>query len=643
VRDPRASLSATVPVDGDAPPEPAGLVGGRYVIERLLGSGAMGAVFAAHDQLLDRPVALKVGVEGDLREARAMARLSHPNVVQVFDVGATDDGAMYIVTERVDGVTLDRWLRERAPDAAAILAAFCAAGRGLAAAHAAGVVHRDFKPQNVMVDREGRVRVLDFGLARSDGEAAPPDVTGAPASVAVTVTGAIAGTPRYMSPEQWRGEALDARTDQFSFCVALAQALGGLHPFDDTSIPALRDAVLSGTPPLLSATLPPRVADVLRRGLAHRREDRYATIDEVVRAIEPRAPSRRRWWIAGALAVLVAAVVVAGLAVRRARMQHVTTHDQLYDVAVNLMGFRCGANFQTYAVEHGVRCVRFDGDAVIWYGEGLRADGAYRELGHGRLGGEATAAGLAGNGEARADLVTLTLRAVDARRIDVGGGRTETWRLTGGWHAGYTSALLEPIHSCGPHLRRFRVYAKDSRIGGSDVIACVTADGTTWMSAGHWGAEPFRTLGTNGFTASLCMPGTWCGAFRHGRVGAPRLRRRQMAGVGEVFDFTKPFPELWFPSQRRHAVRLHVVRVVDDDVPPVPVAEIELAVRRANERLAADDVEVLFIADDVETLLRSEAVDPPARPRDLVVQVERGTAWEDHLVLAARGRALRGE
>ncbi len=160
-----------------------------------------------------------------LREARAIARLSHPNVVAVHDAGAVDD-RVYIAMEFVDGDTVDAWLRSKPRSWREIVDVFMAAGRGLAAAHAAGVVHRDFKPQNVMIGRDGSVRVMDFGLARLAEEPveAPSVETEADrphVPTTVTKTGALVGTLGYMAPEQFRGEALDGRADQFSFCVAL--------------------------------------------------------------------------------------------------------------------------------------------------------------------------------------------------------------------------------------------------------------------------------------------------------------------------------------------------------------------------------------------------------------------------------------
>jgi len=176
-----------------------------------------------------------------LREARAIARLSHPNVVAVYDAGTVAD-RVYVAMEFVEGLTIDRWLAAARRSWREILRVFVAAGRGLSAAHAAGLVHRDFKPQNVMIARDGSVRVMDFGLARltavESASSAPPVTTpppsdGQPAMALSTVTqaGTVVGTPAYMSPEQFRGDPANARSDQFSFCVALYEGLYGVRPF----------------------------------------------------------------------------------------------------------------------------------------------------------------------------------------------------------------------------------------------------------------------------------------------------------------------------------------------------------------------------------------------------------------------------
>ena len=213
----------------------------RYLVLDELGAGGMGVVHAAYDPQLDRKVAIKLVRDGEgagssarrdrlLREARAMARLDHHNVVRVFDAGTTRIGGteqVFVTMELVDGEPLGAWAKGRGWRE--ILGALIAAGRGLAVAHAAGVVHRDFKPDNVLVDRTGRARVGDFGLATPAGEMATPDATSPPDDL--TQTGAIMGTPAFMAPEQHRGDPVDARADQFAFCVTAWLLLYRTHPF----------------------------------------------------------------------------------------------------------------------------------------------------------------------------------------------------------------------------------------------------------------------------------------------------------------------------------------------------------------------------------------------------------------------------
>jgi hypothetical protein len=315
----------------------AGTCVGRYVVRALVGRGAMGTVYAADDPDLDRTVAVKLlhaGALSDsarsrlrtalLREAQAMARLSHPEVITVYDVAALGD-QLFIAMEFVDGETLRRWRAERHRSCPEILAVYERAGSGLAAAHEAGLVHRDFKPDNVLVGRDGRVRVTDFGLARStDGmqvtaTLAAPDRDGEPRKLTTTLTrsGALLGTPAYMAPEQLRGEPADARSDVFSFCVALYEALYGERPFAGKTVPELRDTLARGevrAAPVMTG-VPSWVRSVLLRGLRTSPAERFSSMRELLDALRAaHATARRRKALiaatAGALGLFATAVIV---------------------------------------------------------------------------------------------------------------------------------------------------------------------------------------------------------------------------------------------------------------------------------------------------------------------------------------------
>ncbi|MDC0717758.1 serine/threonine-protein kinase [Nannocystis bainbridge] len=333
---------------------------GRYMVLSPLGSGGMGVVYAAYDPQLDRKVALKLlhpeavsasgatqskidGQERLLREAQAMARLHHPNVVAVHDVGKYDE-RIFIAMEFVDGGTLKQWLRARPRTRQEVLAVFAQAGRGLQAAHEAGLVHRDFKPDNVLVSDKGRAQVLDFGLAKQteDGErpiAERPSTSGAVSlNTALTQVGAILGTPAYMSPEQHLGEATDARTDQFSFCVALYEALYGTPPFHGDSMAALATAVLSGevaeAPRESSARVPPWLRKILLRGLAVDPADRYPSLAVLLDDLARDPSSQRRRWIFAVGAAAAVALGAAGWAQLRAHSDALceAARDQLQGV-----------------------------------------------------------------------------------------------------------------------------------------------------------------------------------------------------------------------------------------------------------------------------------------------------------------------
>ena len=320
---------------------------GKYRLERVLGAGGMGVVWRAHDPDLERAVALKVLRGADagpmlrarlLREARAMARLKHPNVLTVYEVGSDGDRD-YIAMELVDGTTLDAWMKI-APPHAEVLAAILAAGRGLAAAHAAGLVHRDFKPHNVLRSRDGRVLVTDFGLARGTGDEAPARPAGsavttpaAPGAVGLADTldatpnrsdglldstltqpGALVGTPAYMAPEQFAGLPPDPRTDQFAFCVTAWQALTGERPFRGNTIDELRRAATAGIADV-RAKLPRAIRAVLARGLAAEPDARWPSLDALLDALERARglPRRRVALVAPAIGVTGAIVLAVAL------------------------------------------------------------------------------------------------------------------------------------------------------------------------------------------------------------------------------------------------------------------------------------------------------------------------------------------
>jgi serine/threonine protein kinase/tetratricopeptide (TPR) repeat protein len=340
---------------------------GRFQVITLVGKGGMGEVYSAYDPELDRTVAIKLlraGKNSDsdegrarmMREAQATARVSHPNVVIVYDAGTFQE-RVFIAMEFVEGHTLGYWIHARTRSWPEVLEVFTAAGRGLAAAHERDLVHRDFKPDNVMIGADGQVRVMDFGLvqiagerstdgsADADGrvEAVQDDVTaehsagsrgsgptpsGDPDDLLTTRTltttpgrgvwrgprtkrnpnltrfGASMGTPAYMSPEQFRGEPTDAATDQFSFCVALYEALYGERPFAGRTPEDLGKNVTSGfvrtAPP--GSRVPGWIREVVLRGLAVNPAERWPSMGELLAQLEqqPAVASRRRFVAAAA-------------------------------------------------------------------------------------------------------------------------------------------------------------------------------------------------------------------------------------------------------------------------------------------------------------------------------------------------------
>jgi serine/threonine protein kinase/tetratricopeptide (TPR) repeat protein len=359
---------------------------GRYIVLAMVGRGGMGEVYAAYDPELDRKVAVKLlrvkpgngvslaeGRQRTLREAQAIARLSHPNVVVAYDVGTFED-KVFIAMEYVEGNTLTYWLQVQQRAWKDILKVFVDAGRGLAAAHDKGLVHRDFKTDNVMISRDRHVRVMDFGLARQVQEKAPPapppaatpdpaaavakpipiriiptppsasaaaaaalDGDGPPTMVVatdpvtatappipiegrsssgmfdarLTRTGAMMGTPAYMAPEQFLGTPTDARSDQFSFCIALYEALYGERPFEGSSMTTLTANVVHGNVKAEPAgsKVPLWVRKVLLRGLQPRARDRWPSMEALIAALEKDPSSQRRKLLAAGGAI----VLIGGL------------------------------------------------------------------------------------------------------------------------------------------------------------------------------------------------------------------------------------------------------------------------------------------------------------------------------------------
>ncbi|MGO8999818.1 MAG: protein kinase domain-containing protein [Polyangiaceae bacterium] len=329
---PGTGLSGT---PGDYGIPPGTRAAGRYILGERLGAGGMGIVYSAHDERLDRRVALKLlrpDASGDgeahrqlVREAKTLARLAHPNVVTVHDIGDFE-GRVYIEMELVNGSTLTRWLHAGERTWQEVVDVFVQAGRGLAAAHAVGIVHRDFKPDNVLVGDDGRVRVADFGIALLAAQAArahdagasagedadaqrsdePTGPNASPAGWARWTSGGRTGTPAYMAPEQRRDGTADARSDQYSFCVALHEAL-----FD--ALPSSKPG--AGTSPATAKRFEPPawLEQAIRRGLARVPTDRYPDMDALLDVLVSQPKRRLRRRRAALMGVFAAALLSAGV------------------------------------------------------------------------------------------------------------------------------------------------------------------------------------------------------------------------------------------------------------------------------------------------------------------------------------------
>ena len=298
---------------------------GRYLLLETIGRGAMGVVHAAWDPELDRRIAIKL-LRADLgngasdqarkrlvREARAIAKLAHPNVVAVHDVGDFVDG-VFIAMEYVDGGTLAAWRSAvHSPDH--VIAAFEQAARGIAAAHAAGLVHRDVKPSNLLVGSDGRVRVVDFSLVRPESDA-PSSKDASPVDVSLTTTGVLLGTPLYMSPETMAGIQATARSDQYGFAASLYEILSGVPPFSARTLAELRQdkAATALAPP--ARRVPPRVMSAIRRALAPSPEERWPSMEALADRLAAHLHRRRRWIAAAGVAVIAVTGVIAAIPAR---------------------------------------------------------------------------------------------------------------------------------------------------------------------------------------------------------------------------------------------------------------------------------------------------------------------------------------
>ncbi len=305
---------------------------GRYVVLEEIGAGGMGLVFSAYDPELNRKVALKLLRPNQserkkarsrlLQEAQALAKLAHPNVITVYDVGTIGE-RVFVAMELVEGTTLKGWLAETPRRWDEVLEVFIPAGRGLAAAHAANLVHRDFKPDNVLIGRDGRVRVMDFGLARPvhseigatddhDDEDEDPRVGDAIDEPMLTQTGSIMGTPAYMAPEQHLGQPTDARSDQFSFSIALYQGLYGERPFEGEDAGTLTEQKTKGRirEPKAGVSVPGWVRRVLMRGLASDPANRFPSMDELLTELgkDPRVLRRKILTGTGVAAAMIGTV-----------------------------------------------------------------------------------------------------------------------------------------------------------------------------------------------------------------------------------------------------------------------------------------------------------------------------------------------
>jgi serine/threonine protein kinase/formylglycine-generating enzyme required for sulfatase activity len=428
-----ATTHESGPGDGGSPDADldilaVGATVGRYLVVERIGAGAMGVVYAAYDPKLDRKIALKLlrpqQGKGDQarrtarleREAQAIAKLSHPNVVGIFDVGV-HEGQVFMAMEYLAGGTLRDWLAAKKRTWREVLKMFIEVGHGLSGAHAEGLIHRDFKPDNVLLDKNCVPKVVDFGLVRltgtavettasgridregaSEGEvesapaAAPLAKAPATGSAALTRTGALTGTPAYMAPEQFLGKAIDARTDQFAFCVALYEALYGERPFAGETVTGLADAVTNGR--VREAPRGSEVPGWLRRpvlqGLSSDSARRYESMEGFLAVLRVDPVARRR---RVALVGMVSALALLGMAAARNYLLL-----KRRDIERQIAGYVSSAN-SSLAIASGKRtaakALREQSFEAFDHFQGARAEELWsRSLDDGKIADDASERGL---------------------------------------------------------------------------------------------------------------------------------------------------------------------------------------------------------------------------------------------------------